>query len=124
MTARKWRVLLVDDMADLRFLTRLTLERTGRFEIVGEAGDGREGVALAEAHKPDLVILDLDMPIMTGYDALPQILKVSPGSEVVILSGIAGEAENEGIEGAAAYILKGTSTDTIVQRLTEILEAA
>lgn len=124
MTAPKWRVLLVDDMADLRFLTRLTLERTGRFEIVGEAGDGREGVALAEAHKPDLVILDLDMPIMTGYDALPQILKVSPGSEVVILSGIAGEAEDEGIEGAAAYILKGTSTDTIVQRLTEILEAA
>lgn len=124
MTRKKWRVLLVDDTTDLRLLTRITLERTGRFEIVGEAANGREAVDLAASLKPDMVVLDLDMPVMTGYEALPQILSVSPASRVVILSGIAGEAEDEGIEGAAAYILKGTPTDAIVQRLTEILEAA
>lgn len=125
MTAQqKWRVLLVDDTADLRLLTRVALERTGRFEIVGEAGNGREGIELAESLRPDMVVLDLDMPVMSGYDALPQILAASPRSQIVVFSGIAGEAEDEGMPGVAGFVLKGTAIDTLVARLTEILEAA
>jgi len=64
------RVLVADDVADLRELVTLSLERSGRFEVVAEARNGAEAVALAERHRPDLCLLDMAMPVMDGLEAL------------------------------------------------------
>src|SRR5437764_15323425 len=85
-TASKVRVLLADDLADIRLVMRLLLEADGRAEIVGEAADGAEAVRLAAELRPDAVVLDLRMPGMDGVAALPLIRDASPGTAVVALS--------------------------------------
>src|SRR3954454_8878933 len=82
-TASKVRVLLVDDLADIRLVMRLLLEADGRAEVVGEAADGAEAVRLAAELRPDAVVLDLRMPGMDGVQALPLIREASPGTVVV-----------------------------------------
>src|SRR5881227_882242 len=84
----KVRVLLVDDLADIRLVMRLLLEADGRAEVVGEAADGAEAVRLAEELHPDAVILDLRMPGMDGVQALPLIREASPSTVVVALSAM------------------------------------
>ncbi len=80
-------VLVVDDTPDLRDLLRMALERRGEFHVVAEASNGREGIELARAHQPDLVLLDISMPVMDGLEALPQIRAACPRAAVVMLSG-------------------------------------
>jgi DNA-binding NarL/FixJ family response regulator len=87
MTAHgKVRVLLADDEADMRHLLRLNLEMDGRFEIIGEAKNGAEAVALARVLRPDAVVLDILMPVMGGVDALPLIRDAVPHTSVIVLS--------------------------------------
>jgi signal transduction histidine kinase len=102
------RVLVVDDTPALRVLTRAVLEGTG-FEVVGEAGDGLAGVTLAAELRPDLVLLDLAMPVMDGLEALPRLRAELPDTKVVIVSGFERRAmESQVIEaGADAYVQKG-----------------
>ena len=119
-----WSVLLVDDTIDLRLLMRLALERTGRFKIVGEAGNGQEGVGLAEVLQPDLVVLDLNMPVMDGAEALPLIRAASPRSKIVIFSGLDGNAAEWGSAGASGYVVKGTSATEIITQLGVLMEAS
>src|SRR5436305_11671983 len=82
----KVRVLLVDDLPDIRLVMRLLLEADGRAEVVGEASDGAEAVRLAGELRPDAVVLDLRMPGMDGVSALPRIRDAAPASVVVALS--------------------------------------
>ena len=116
-------VVLVDDMVELRSLIKLTLERSGRFEVVGQAGNGREGVEVAAATEPDLVLLDVSMPVMDGLEALPIICRTVPSTTVVMLSGFSearlGAEASAG--GAAAYLEKGLAPDALVARLLEVL---
>ena len=71
---KKIRIALIDDHTLFRSGLKALLTRQSDFEIVGEAADGLEGVKLVEQTKPDLVLLDLDMPVMNGHEALEQIL--------------------------------------------------
>jgi DNA-binding NarL/FixJ family response regulator len=105
-------VLIVDDVADLRMLVRLSLELDGDFEVVGEAGDGFEAITEAERHQPDLVVLDLAMPNLDGLEALPRILAVAPDTRVVVVSGFAGSRLRDPAmaAGAVAYVEKGDIT--------------
>ncbi len=80
-------VLVVDDAPELRLVVRMLLERAGGFEVVAEASDGQEAIELAEEHHPDVVLLDLTMPRLSGADALPRIREVSPRSVVIVLTG-------------------------------------
>src|SRR4051794_21239523 len=75
----KVRVLLVDDLPDIRLVMRLLLEADGRIEVVGEATDGAQAVELTKELHPDAVILDLRMPGMDGVQALPLIRDAEPG---------------------------------------------
>jgi DNA-binding NarL/FixJ family response regulator len=79
------RVLIADDHAIVREGVRHVLEDDG-FEIVGEAANGREAVELAASRAPDVVVLDLSMPEMTGLDAVPRIRERAPGARVLVLS--------------------------------------
>ena len=119
-----FRVVLVDDMVELRKLIRLTLERSGRFEVVGEAGNGREGIEVAAESQPDLVLLDVSMPVMDGLEALPVLCRTVPSSSVVMLSGFSElrfGAEAAAL-GAVAYLEKGLAPDALVARLLEVLQ--
>jgi signal transduction histidine kinase len=117
-------VVLVDDTPDIRLLLRKGLQRMGPFQVVGEAGDGQDGVDQVRRHQPDVVLLDLAMPIMDGLQALPLIRAASPRSKVVVLSGFeAGLMSRTALEqGAAAYIQKGTPMAEIVSTLARIAE--
>src|SRR5205814_8582181 len=79
----KVRVLLVDDLPDIRLVMRLLLEADGRAEVVGEAADGAEAIRLAAELHPDAIVLDLRMPGMDGVSALPLIRDAAPGTVVV-----------------------------------------
>ena len=65
------RLVIADDVPPLRSLPRRVLERSGAFDVVGEAANGEEAIALARRHRPDLVLLDVSMPVMSGLEALP-----------------------------------------------------
>ncbi len=81
------RVLVVDDVDDLRMLVRVTLDVDPRFEVVAEGSNGREAVRLAHELKPDLAVLDVSMPVMDGIEAIPLIHAASPGTRILILTG-------------------------------------
>jgi DNA-binding NarL/FixJ family response regulator len=120
------RVVLVDDMVELRAMIRATLERSGHFAVVGEAGDGREAIEVAGTEQPDLVLLDISMPVMDGLEALPHLRRAAPEATVVMLWGfsetrLGSEAADRG---AAAYLEKGLSPNALVERLLEVLEGA
>jgi DNA-binding NarL/FixJ family response regulator len=121
-TGAPMSVLVVDDAASTRRFLRGVLDNSHQFEVVGEATDGSEAVDKAGALQPDLVLLDLVMPTMSGTNALAEILKVSAHSIVVIVSG-APEATADPIidTGAAAYIPKGIPPYDLLHRLCTIV---
>lgn len=80
------RVLLADDSAVVRGLTRKWLDAAGGIEILGSATNGLQAVAMANSLKPDVVVLDIEMPEMDGLTALPQILRAAPGVKVLMSS--------------------------------------
>ncbi len=120
------RAVVVDDTPDIRLLLAMTLERDGDFEVVAEAGNGAEGVQAAQRHQPDLVLLDLAMPVMDGFEALPRIREACPHARVVVLSGFEAGAMAERAKdlGASGYLQKGTSPDDILDFLRELLPVA
>lgn len=115
------RVLVVDDTPTLRMLTRLTLEGTG-FEVVGEAGDGQVGLQLVVSLRPDLVLLDLAMPVMDGLEALPLMKAAAPEARVVIVSGFDRRAMEEQVvaAGADAYLQKGATPEATLEVLSSL----
>ena len=106
---RPCRVVIADDVEDLRLLLRIALDAEGGFDVVGEAGDGAEAVAQVREHEPDLVVLDLSMPNLDGLEALSLIRAGTPGAQVVVVSGFAAErmAPAALAAGAIAYLEKG-----------------
>lgn len=116
---RPIRVLLVDDAHEMRRLVALSLGLNGAFEVVGEASNGREGVDLARALQPDVVVLDLSMPVMDGLEALPLIRAAAPETVVVVFSGFDEIQLGKGSTalGAAAYVEKGAPLDVLARTL-------
>src|SRR5437764_10171526 len=119
-----FRVLIADDVQDLRSMLRLALELSGRFTVVAEAMDGAHAVDLAAMYKPDLALLDLSMPTLDGLEALPRILEASPSTRVVVLSGFE-EARMAPVAlkgGDVAHLEEGVPPLRLVQALIEIMQ--
>jgi len=114
-SSKSIRVVLADDHHFFREGLRGMLESAG-VSVVGEARDGAEAVALAAELKPDVVVIDLDMPDTAGAEALRRIVTASPEARVVVLTASADEADVlEALEaGACSYILKDTQADELV----------
>jgi DNA-binding NarL/FixJ family response regulator len=102
------RVLLVDDHKLFRAGIRSLLQTVRDVEIVAEAGDGRKGLRLIEAHRPDVVLMDIMMPGLNGLDAVAQVARTCPGTRVIMLSMNAGEDSvlQTLRAGAAGYLVK------------------
>jgi DNA-binding NarL/FixJ family response regulator len=116
------RILLADDHMIVRQGLRALLERAG-FEVVGEATDGQEAVALAEKLKPDVAVLDLIMPTLNGLDAGRQILQMGRSTAIVLLTMQTDEhnvarALRAGIR---AYLLKTTAAEDLVRAIREVV---
>ena len=116
------RVLLADDAAAYRALLRVALEEDGRFAVVGEAGDGLQAVELSDSERPDVLLLDLAMPVMDGLQAIPKVRSRSPETKIVVLSGFSQHrlSEEAASIGASAYLEKGTDVETITDTLIKL----
>jgi DNA-binding NarL/FixJ family response regulator len=105
------RVLIVDDQEPFRMAARMVVEITDGFEVVGEAETGEDSVRMAEELRPDLVLMDVNLPGINGLDATRQILGQGAGSVVVLLLSTYEEEEyapRAAECGAAAYIPKSS----------------
>ncbi|MPZ74440.1 MAG: response regulator [Nitriliruptorales bacterium] len=121
-----YRAVIADDAGHLRMLLRVMLERSGRFEIVGEAANGEEAIRVTNEVRPDLTLLDLKMPIMDGLEALPLIREAVPSTVVVVLSGFDADrmAHKAMAAGAAAYLVKNVNIDHLIEQLVALLDAS
>ena len=117
------RILLVDDHTLFRSGLKALLSRQADFEIVGEASDGLEGVKLAEQLKPDLVLLDLDMPVMNGTEALAQMLAAKRELPVVMLtvSEDAEDLKEAFVLGARGYLVKNIDAEYLVNGVRQVV---
>ncbi|WP_183095056.1 ATP-binding protein [Nocardioides stalactiti] len=123
MTDDRVRVLIVDDTPDIRLLLRMSLERYPAFRVVGEAGNGLEAHARAREEPPDVVLLDLAMPVMDGLAALPGLRRIVPRATIIVLSGFGADrmAERALSAGADGYLQKGASPTTIVEYVSALV---
>jgi DNA-binding NarL/FixJ family response regulator len=103
-------VFLVDDVPELRELIRFGIEGDPGFEVVGEAGDGRSAIEGISETRPAAVLLDLSMPDMDGFEAIPEIRDSVPEIAIVILSGFSADRMSDSAleRGADGYVEKGT----------------
>jgi two-component system chemotaxis response regulator CheY len=121
--AIKPRVLVIDDEESIRTWLKAMLISLG-CEIAGEAENGQEGVELFKQERPDLVLLDLEMPVMKGTTALEHILIEDPDAYVIILTVVkdAQVIYNDLIAGAQYYVRKDNPPEKIRTALQEQIE--
>jgi two-component system response regulator NreC len=115
-------VVVVDDHAVVRSGLRLLLESQDDIEVVGEAGNAKDAIFRARALKPDVLLLDVVMPGESGIDVLPQLLKESPDTKVLVLSmqddpSYVREAFGAG---ASGYVLKEAADEEVVSAIREV----
>lgn len=118
------RIVLADDHTVVRKGLRLLLENQPEFTVVADAADGREAVALAEQHTPDVVVMDVAMPILNGIEAARQISTRLPQTAVVFLSMHADEGYvlKALKSGARAYLLKDSADHDLIAAVKAVSE--
>jgi len=118
------RILLADDHTIVRQGLRKMLEERPEWEVVGEAGDGREAVRQAEQHRPDVAIVDVAMPLLNGIETTRQLVRKVPGIRVLILSMHADEAYVTQIlkAGASGYLLKDSADVDLFRAITAVVQ--
>jgi two-component system chemotaxis response regulator CheY len=114
--------LIVDDEAHVRVFLRLVLKELG-ITTTWEAADGTSAIELAEAHNPDLVLLDVNMPVMTGLETLARLQETHPDLPVIMVSSESALAtvREAARLGAMGYILKQTPKEQALQSLRELI---
>ena len=118
------RILLADDHTVMRNGLRLLLERQPHLQVVGEAADGRQAVALSESAKPDVVIMDIAMPNLNGIEAARQIVNRNPRTAIAILSMHSDESYviRALKAGARAYLLKDSAEADLLAAVRALTE--
>lgn len=118
----KIRVLIADDDRLVRAGIGMILAAVPDIDVVAEAGNGREAVDLTVAHRPQVVLLDIRMPVMDGPAALREIRRTSPGAAVIILTtfGEAAYVSDTLAEGAAGFLLKDSAVDELAPAIRAV----
>jgi DNA-binding NarL/FixJ family response regulator len=123
MTAAKpITILLAEDHAIVRQGLSALLNAAGKFKMVGEARTGREAVELAQSLRPDVILMDIAMPVLNGLEATRQILAANPKARVIILSA---HSDDEYVDrtvaaGVAGFLEKQTSADILTKAISEV----
>ena len=114
------RVLIVDDSPQVRRELRTLLPLAGDIEIVGEAADGWEAIRLAEALQPEVVLMDLEMPVLDGYEATRQIKAGFPSCRVVALTvhGYETARQKAMQAGVDLFMVKGAALESLVEAIS------
>jgi len=118
------RILLADDHIMVREGTRRILEREPDLRVVAEAGDGREMVALAEQERPDVLIVDVSMPVMNGIEATRMVKRLLPQAAVLVLTAYDDDQYVFAIleAGAAGYLLKNVRGSELIEAVRKVYE--
>ncbi len=121
-TPKPTTVLVAEDHAVVRQGLCALLRADAQFRVVGEAQDGREAVAMARTLKPDVILMDIAMPLLNGLEATRQILAANPAAKVVILSAHSDDAyvERMNAAGVAGFLEKQTSADILTKAIREV----
>ena len=119
---KKITVLLAEDHMVVREGFRKMLELENDIEIVGEAEDGRQAIALAKKLRPAVVLMDIAMPRLNGLEATRQVLKAVPATKVLMLSAHSDDAyvEDATASGAVGFLLKQTSSHVVCEAIREV----
>jgi DNA-binding NarL/FixJ family response regulator len=117
------RVVIADDQRLFAEALEAILSIDSRISVVGRAADGQAAVDLAREHRPDVILMDIEMPVMDGIEATEAIRNVVPGTQVIVLTGSAAtqDVSRARQAGAAAYVTKDQIADDLVRA---ILDAA
>ena len=115
-------VLLAEDHAIVREGLRALLQAEADIQVIGEAENGREAVALTSKLRPQVVIIDISMPLLNGMEATRQILQAQPSTRVIVLSGHSDDAYVERIIalGAAGYLIKQSAAHILSTAIREV----
>ena len=118
------RTVVVDDHAVVRAGIKLLLDQQHDIEVVGEAGNAKDAIFRARALKPDVILLDVVMPGTSGIDVLPQLLKESPASKVLVLSmqDDPSYVREAFAAGASGYVLKEAADEEVVTAVRDIAD--
>src|SRR5690242_14279334 len=116
------RVLIVDDHAIVREGLKAVLQADGSVQIVGEAPNGRLAIGAVKAFKPDVVLIDLIMPLMDGIEATKEILRQNPSVHVLVLSSYPEKdlVERAIAAGATGYLLKHSASGEVVKAIHQV----
>ena len=122
--ASRTRILLVDDHPVVREGLRMFLTSRPQFEVVGEAATPDEALALAQAHQPDVLLLDLDLNGASGLDLLPAILQITPAVRAIVLTGIRDvKVHQEALaRGARGLLLKDQAAAMLLKAIDKVQE--
>ena len=118
----KHKVVLADDEVHIRYLIRNVVRAEG-YEVVGEANNGEDALELYRQHRPDLLLIDINLPLKTGDVVLAEVMREFPDAKVVVLTMVAdaNTVKRCLALGAASYILKSTKIDEIRRLIHETL---
>ena len=122
-TDSRTSVMLVDDHQVMRDLLRDALENTGEFQVVAQAADGQEALRLVAEAAPDVIVMDVIMPVMDGIEACRQIVELLPGTRVLMLTA---SNEKDAIvrsiaAGATGYLQKYSGKEQLLTTLREVV---
>jgi len=118
----KIRILIADDHAHVRDDLRMVLQLTDGIEVVGEAADGQAAIDQTRTLRPDIVLMDLEMPGMNGLEAIREI-KRQKLTKIIVLSvhGYPAAQEAARLAGCDAFLVKGIDFSTILRTINQVL---
>lgn len=113
---------MLDDNAGIRKSLRAILAAEGELGVIGQAPDGRKAVAMASTHRPDVILMDIAMPVRNGFEATLQITAANPSAKVLILSAHDDDAYlKRGVEiGAMGFLQTQTASEILAEAIREV----
>ena len=113
------RVVLVDDHVQMHEIVRATLGATADIKLVGQGANGQEGIALCEQHQPDIVLMDVVMPVMGGIEATKELHERLPAVKVIVLSSFLDHESVHAMlrNGAVGYLVKSSLAQDLAETI-------